>query len=130
VKKFLIISSFLIVFIILSGCGIGKDNFEQYFNERTEIVKMIESSDLTFSENGIITLPDKYVHVSDGGEALVGSYNGKVFVYFWTSRGILESSKGYLYFSDIIFPEDFPPIGHDFVNMRDLGDGWYSCSTD
>ena len=56
-------------------------------------------------------------------------------IYFYTYRGILESSKGYLYVTDELSYTDYIDTSEyvayrDFVNIKELGDNWYSCSTD
>lgn len=127
----LVILSIAIVNIfICCGCSSKIKDFDSGYERRMEVVKMVENGKLKSLHNGTIALPQGYEDLSDTGEIVVASYEKKVVIYFWTYRGILSASSGYLYFSDKLSADDFSNYGTVFVNLKDLGDGWYSCATE
>lgn len=104
-----------------------RENFEEYLTVREEIVNAILEGDMKESGPGVIELPDMYEGVSDGNRLLLVDYNGKTGIYFYTFAGLLESSSGYIYFTDRLTKEEC--IRVDLVNIEHIQDNWYSCST-
>ena len=96
---------------------------------------MIKSGELTVQASGLIVLPKEIEKLSDSGECLLVEFNGQTAIYFYSFRGLLESSKGYLYVTDEIAYENYIDVSAhdpspDFVNVVELDSNWYSCSTD
>ncbi len=111
------------------------NSFERKKADRETVPAMIASGVLTVQPNGLVSLPDEMKHLSDSGECAVVEFRDGTAIYFYTFRGILESSKGYLFVTDTISYADYIDTEHyvsswDFVNMVELAPNWYSCSTD
>lgn len=135
-KKFLIFTLVFLFSFLFTGCiddGNIKD-FEDDLADRTKIVEMIERGELKTDKQGLIELPKEYKSLSDSGQICITVAteisSTQAAIYFWTFRGPLESSKGYVYLSDKLSVDDYTDYGHCFTNIVDLGNGWYSCSTD
>lgn len=137
IKKRSIVITVLALLIV--GCIAiiiyGKTEFSRLRAERESIVDLIKTGELTVEPNGCITLPDNLKKLSDSGDCFIIEFSDKTAIYFYTYRGVLESSKGYVYVTDELSYTDYIDTSEyvayrDFVNIKELGDNWYSCSTD
>lgn len=104
-------------------------NFEKYLLKREEIIQKIEKGKIEFTEKGVIELPnaEEYLGISDGNRIILVKFNGKTGVYFYTFSGLLETTAGYIYFTDGISEEEC--IDLDLVNIEQIEGNWYSCAT-
>ena len=139
-KKFVLICSSAIVLglilWVVYALFFDKDNAEFDFDkDRADMEKVavaIMQGQYEIEENGVVELPEEYERLSDTGEVCLVMFNGKPAVYFWIDRGVLESSRGYVYVLDDV-PEsiiDEFSTGNNFVNMKEVAENWYSVSTD
>lgn len=108
--------------------------FEKLKENCDKIVEMVKSNDISVKSNGIISLPKEYQDLSDSGECLLVEYDGKTAIYFYSYRGILESSKGYLYITNDLNYLDYINVDkwastQNFVNVKKIDSKWLSCST-
>lgn len=95
---------------------------------------MIKNGDLAVKLNGCIVLPEKYKDLSDSGECFIVKFGDKTAIYFYIFRGIIDSSKGYLYVADDLLYTDYINTNkfsaeQDFINIVELEKNLYSCST-
>lgn len=139
-KRYLLIGCGAVVFGIILWVAyvlfFDKDNVEFDFEkDRGDMEKVafeIMQGQYEIKENGVVGLPEKYERLSDTGEVCLVMFNGKSAIYFWTDRGVLESSRGYVYVLDDV-PEsimDKFSMGNNFVYMKEVAESWYSVSTD
>ena len=103
-------------------------NFHIYRAAREKIAGDIFSGKLapniTYNPS-LIALPSGYKSLSmGGGEVVVESFDKTSGVYFFTYRGILDSSSGYLYMNS-----DSVPNGQDFVDARKVAPRWFYVET-
>lgn len=122
------------VMLLLCGCSDSKEMYDfdnNKENMETIAVEIVQGK-YEISENGLVKLPEEFEHLSDTGEVSLVMFDNKPAVYFWTFRGMLESSKGYIYVLDAYEEEliDKCSDNIDFVNEKEIGEGWYSVSTD
>ena len=104
--------------------------FSKYQSEREEVVELILSSELEVDDNGIIELPMELRNeemVRNGRVCLINSSSG-VGIYFCTFTGLLETSSGFIYFTDSL--ESKPVSGDEIVVFVEYANDWYFCSTD
>ena len=108
-----------------------KQQIEQY----KKIVELVRDKTLAVQSNGCIILPEEYKHLSDSGECFLVEFNDNTAIYFYSYRGILGASKGYLYINDQLYYMDYintdvyvPTM--DFVNIIELDNSLYSVSTE
>lgn len=126
----------LLCFIfILSFTACGASSFENSKADREKVVDLILNGDLEVAENGVVTLPDDLKDLSDSGECLVVEFNSRSAIYFFTSRGILGESRGYVYVSDRIDWKDYVNedeyVGsEDWIEVEELEANWYSVKTE
>jgi len=131
----ILICIIVVVFIMLNKKPISKkEQFEKLKTNCDEIVDMIKSKDISVNSNGIIPLPEEFIDLSDSGECLLVEYKGKTAIYFYSFRGVLESSKGYLYVTDDLNYIDYIDVDtwastQNFVNVKKIDKKWFSCST-
>ena len=137
IKKRSIVITVLALLIV--GCIAiiiyGKTEFSRLRAERESVAGFIKTAELSVESNGCVTLPDSLKKLSASGDCFVVEFYDQTAIYFYTYRGILESSKGYLYVTDELSYTDYIDTSEyvayrDFVNIKELGDNWYSCSTD
>lgn len=120
---------------ILSIVLCNGNGFDRLKAQRESVAGMIKNGDLAVQSNGLVVLPDEMKKLSDSGECLLVEFDGQTAIYFYSFRGILESSKGYIYVTDEIAYENYIDVSAydpspDFVNVVELDSNWYSCSTD
>ena len=128
---------FIIVCLILISTVvyIEKNNKEEIQAKRESVVDMILDNTLSVKSNGLIELPDDLKKLSDGASCVLVDFQGKTGIYFYTFRGILDSSKGYVFitdkidYTDYINTEKFSPY-MDFTNIKQISENWFSVSTD
>ena len=137
-KKTAAVIIFAVLLVLLAGAALilrDRTEFDRLKSQREAVVEKIQDKTVTVKENGIVTLPEGMKKLSDSGECKIVEFRGGTAVYFYTFRGWLGSSRGYLYVTDAISYEDYIDTdryvaGEDFVNVAELGGGWYSCATE
>ena len=90
----------VLLILIFLFCKRDSYDFEQNREDMEKIAEEIVQGKYEISENGLVKLPEGYAHLSDTGEVSLVIYDDKPAVYFWTFRGIIDSSKGYIYILD------------------------------
>ena len=131
-KKLFALMLCLIILFSLTSCGV--DSFEKGKQDRQEVVDLIIDGDVEIAENGLVTLPDDLKNISDTGECCIVEFRGHTALYFFTYRGILGESRGYVYVSDRIDWKDFINedeyvASPDWVDVEELENNWYSVKT-
>lgn len=130
---FLIINiSVLLVFgvVFLASIPIRRENDKKLWEERNKIVSQIESGELN-PESGIVYLDESSVNeqISDSCRVILAMDGENPGIYFFEYAGMLESSSGYIYYSDLIKANDCLQ-GMRFINKEKIEGNWYRCSTD
>lgn len=103
-------------------------DFKFNMDERKEVVEMVKSRELepnVLNNDSLIRLPERYEHLSKGGgEIIVERDKGKLKIFFYTYRGILDNFSGFAYISDDskLSSKDF--YG-DFKEIKKKSDHWY-----
>ena len=117
--------------LIFTSCKETND-FDDNKAEMEAIAADIAQGKYEISENGLVELPEELEHFSDTGEVSLVMFDDKPAVYFWTFRGVLESSKGYIFILDSYEEELIYQCSdnNNFVNEKKICEGWYSVSTD
>lgn len=136
VKKSILIYSL----IILIAIGIAHMTFYEKIkfvwlkSDRENVVNLIKNSEITVQPNGCVVLPTSLSHLSDSGECFLIRFGKGTAIYFFSYRGIIDSSKGYVYTTDEILWSDYintekyvPDI--DFYEEVRLEENWYFCNT-
>ncbi len=131
-KKTLCLITAVIMLFALGGCGKNK---QKTVSEYSKVVDLIIDNEISVAANGCIKLPEELKYLSDSGECFIVSYDKNTAIYFYDYRGILESSKGCLYVTDKISYLDYVNTNiysatRDFVNVKEIENNLYSCSTD
>lgn len=126
---------FMIVVIAIGISIFGQTDFHIYKAKRESVVDMIADGSIEVMPSGCIILPDNLKKLSDSGECYLVEFENTSAIYFYSFRGLLESSKGYLFITDKISYSDYIDTANyaasrDFVNLVELEPNWYSCSTD
>ena len=104
-------------------------NFLKYEDEREHIINLIERGELQPNDSGRIEIPEHLQNeeIARNGYVQLISYTPKTGVYFCTFSGLLETSSGYIYFSDKISTDK---LSHDdIILFNDYGENWYFSST-
>ena len=131
VLVFLVLCLVVFVYYIYSY----QTSFNRLKIQRESIVEMVANGELTVQSNGCIVLPNHLKKLSASGECFVVEFFDKTGIYFYTFRGILDSSRGYVYITDKISYKDYYDLGvyspdHYLVNIGEVSKNWYSCVTD
>lgn len=104
-------------------------DFKSHRKERELVAKAVFEGRITpnYSHNSkLIALADEHRDTSrGGGDVVLAHYSGSRSVYFFTFRGILGSSSGYLFME-----RDVPPSGGYIVDMRKIAPHWYWIRTE
>lgn len=122
-----IIALLIIRFVPLVNIAITLD-FNMNFNDREKVVSMIKAGELqpnVFYNNSLISLPKDYAHLSKGGgEVVIEREGDRLKVLFFTFRGMLSGSTGFVYVSDDsgLYAGDF---GTDFIQIKKKKENWY-----
>ncbi|MCL6478056.1 MAG: hypothetical protein K6T65_06530 [Peptococcaceae bacterium] len=122
----------LLIFLLthlLSASNIGlKLDFYSKLNEREKIVFMLETGELKDNDTNLLTLPDKYKHLSKGGKILYEKgNNNNIKALFFTLRGVTDNYSGFIYCSD----DKEPPkdtFGGNIVLIRKIKANWFFVS--
>lgn len=129
-----LLSVFFLCFLVLviNSFKIQKSDIsvEQRIEQYQKIVNLVTENTISVKSNGCIILPEEYKHLSDGGECFIVNFKGKTAVYFYTFRGILDSSKGYLFVTNKLDYSDYSNTNTDFTNIVEIKENLYSCSTE
>ena len=122
----------VLLILIFLFCKRDSYDFEQNREDMEKIAEEIVQGKYEISENGLVKLPEGYAHLSDTGEVSLVIYDDKPAVYFWTFRGIIDSSKGYIYILDTEEKDiiDKCSNGNNYVNEKNIYENWYGVSTD
>ena len=131
----------LLVAIVVFGLTFIKEDYS-YLDPKSPKIKdckyiesLILNGDLSVQSNGCVVLPKGYEHLSDSGECFIKWFrNYQTAIYFFKHRGILGSSRGYLYVTDKFSYKDFIDLDvytgtSNFVNVKKIKENLYSCST-
>ena len=97
------------------------------------MVQMIINGEIEVDDRAMFLLPEDSKSLSDTGEGCIVDYGYNEYgVYFFSFRGTLGSSKGFLY---MLTDEEYANINistnrFNFVSMEKISDRWYKVSTD
>ncbi|MBS4538860.1 hypothetical protein GOQ27_10315 [Clostridium sp. D2Q-11] len=131
-KAFIPLGINLVTFIIVltipfTGIMLYFD-FKLNIDEREEIVSMVKSGELkanVYHNDSLIKLPEEYEHLSKGGgEIVVERDKGRLKVFFYTYRGVLDNFSGFAYISDNseLSSDHF---NGDFKEIKKKKEHWY-----
>jgi hypothetical protein len=86
-------------------------DFRRHLRQRELVIALARAGKLKASPNNfhLKRLPARYSALSDGGEIIVEKPKGNVKVFFFTFRGMLSGSNGFLYAGDdrpVMYEED------------------------
>ncbi len=126
---------FFIACIFPTSCSMKSDTklFKENREDMERAVQMILDGEIEVKDDGWFTLPEGSASLSDTGEGCIVKYSHEDYrVYFFTFRGMLGSSKGFLY---KLSPEEYSKINKstnrfNFVNVKAIDDRWCTASTD
>lgn len=130
--------SIVIAIVIVTCFFVGKQDSRMTINELVEgydkVIDMIKNDHLEVKNNGCVTLPKELEYLSDSGECFIISFGEDTAIYFYTYRGIVDSSKGYVYLAPELSYEDYvnvelyvPTI--EFIKTIKITQRLYMCST-
>lgn len=110
-------------------------SFEDGKIDREKVVDLILNESVEIAENGIVTLPDESKNLSDTGECVIVEFKDQSAIYFYTFRGILGESRGYVYVTDRIdwknyVNEDKYIMSHEWIDIEEIETNWYSVKTE
>jgi len=120
--------TFIMVFTIPFTSIMLYLDFKFNMDEREEVVEMVKSKELEsndLNDDRIIILPEEYEHLSKGGgEIIIERDRGKLKIFFYTYRGILNNFSGFAYISDDskLKASDF---NGDFKEIEKKKEHWY-----
>ena len=135
-KKIILVSSLIILTVIgIAYTTFYKEiEFVKLKSDRENVIELIKRSEIAVHPNGRIVLPTTMSHISDSGECFLIRFGNETAIYFYSYRGLIDSSKGYVYTTDEILWSDYintekyvPDI--DFYEIVRLEENWYFCST-
>ena len=116
---------FVAVFLIMNR----NTEFERLKEQRENIAQMVANGEISVQENGIIVLPENMNHLSESGECVLATFNSQKAIYFYSYRGILDSSKGYLFVFEKLNDISAETMSDCFTNCVEIEPNWYKCST-
>ncbi len=120
-----LVTMLMILFIPFTNIVMNMD-FRQNYEQRLEVVSLIESGKLNDTDdNGLITLPKKYHHLSRGGEVLIARTDSDIEILFYTFRGVLDRFSGFLYTTKNMDLES----RDDLKQIQNIKDHWYWISS-
>lgn len=130
---FIILSAILILFTLQLFCFCSSTpEFNKVKDEREKIVEQVISGEIPVLDNGLIELPDDKKYLSDTGYCcLVEYWIDEYAIYFFSVRGMLGDSKGYLYNLDLNDQNliDKASARFTFRDIEFIDNNWYSCKT-
>lgn len=118
----------IVIFVPFTAITIESD-FHAKLNARTEVIEKIRSGELVNNvdyNKTLIYLPFGFPNVSRGGnDILYTDDNGKLMVFFFTYRGIIDNYSGIIYKED-----NRPPTADDFncgemLDSKKFRDNWF-----
>ncbi len=79
-----------------------KRDFRRHLKQREQVIALARAGKLKASPYNfhLKRLPARYHHLSDGGEIIVEKPKGNTKVFFFTFRGMLSGSTGFIYAQD------------------------------
>lgn len=104
-------------------------DFKLNLTARNQIIDMIKTGKLMPEEKNktLITLPQRYKHLSKGGgEVMVEKHSEHQVYLFFTYRGILDNYSGFVYDPAENAQAE---LCHEYVEVERLGDCWYFCAS-
>jgi hypothetical protein len=103
---------------------VNKQGYEQ-------AIKMYENGELNEpNKSGYIELPSEYKYLSKGGgDIIVDNSDGITSIFFYTFRGILGSSSGFIYRSNDSPPPQFL-LRRDCYQLERIEPKWFFCASD
>ena len=116
----------LIILIFLQN----NNEFERLKNKRESVVEMLLNGELVPTSTGVIALPDDMKNLSDSGECVLVEFQSKKAIYFYSYRGMLDATKGYVFISDKLQELQYPTMDDCFVNVVEIEENWFEVSTD
>lgn len=129
ITPFIFIMCFATIILFVDG---NDDDFKETKSDMEFVANEIAAGKYEIDANGLVELPDEYKYLADTGTVCMVSYEGESAVYFWTYRGMLGSSKGYVY----VLGETNVDITEkcsdefDFTNIKAVSENWYKVSTE
>lgn len=113
----------------ITEAGQIREDFRRWLKPREEVVELARAERLSATAHNfhLKSLPTRYSHLSDGGEIIVEKPKGNTKVFFYTFRGMLSGSHGFLYAADdrpTMYEEPRP------VRVERLAPHWYWIMTD
>lgn len=129
--KIIFLIVILMIVLIFSNDKKSYD-FDENKSDMEYVVAEIMKGNYEIGDNGLIELPDKYEQLADTGTVCMVIFEGKPSIYFWTYRGMLGNSRGYVYILNTkdTYITDKCSDEFKFVNVKEISEGWYSVSTD
>src|SRR5207302_4153541 len=79
-----------------------RKDFRRHLKQREQVIALARAGKLKASPYNfhLKRLPAGYSHLSDGGEIIVEKPKGNIKVFFFTFRGMLSGSTGFIYAQD------------------------------
>jgi len=110
--------------------GLRGNNFVRYKNDREYIINLIEKGKLQPDDKGKIEIPEslRNSEMERNGYVRFIKYGSEIGVYFCVFTGLLETSSGYIYFSDKISVDKIS--SENITLFNNYEENWYFCSTD
>lgn len=93
-KKIFSILLCSILLISVTACGVTW--FENGKNNREKVVDLILNGEAKIAENGCVVLPNDLKNLSNTGQCVIVEFQEQSALYFYTFRGILGASRGYI----------------------------------
>ena len=128
-KAFLINLAIIALIGIIGGIGRRPVSDEEVWEYRNKIVLDIESENYE-AKDGVVYLPDEdiYEKVSDTKRVILAMDGDRTVIYFYENAGMLEDSRGYIYYSDNL-DKNMCKDTYEFINIEHIKGNWFSCST-
>ena len=120
--------SIIIIFTVPFTAILLDYDFNHNLADREKVVSQIISGELKPNESQhytLILLPPEHRHLSKGGgDIMVEYHEEKIYVFFFTYRGILDNFSGFMYRSDGTPPQN-GDFGGDYFQTKWIKDNWY-----
>ncbi len=130
-RKRKVFLAFIVIITLLILIFLQYNNeFERLKNKRESVVEMLLNGELVPTSTGVIALPDDMKNLSDSGECVLAEFQSKKAIYFYSYRGMLDATKGYVFISDKLQELQYPTMDDCFVNVVEIEENWFEVSTD
>lgn len=130
-RKRKVFLAFIVIITLLILIFLQYNNeFERLKNKRESVVEMLLNGELVPTSTGVIALPDDMKNLSDSGECVLVEFQSKKAIYFYSYRGMLDATKGYVFISDKLQELQYPTTDDCFVNVVEIEENWFEVSTD